>query len=145
MSSPSQVPETRYAKSSDTYIAYQVTGEGPRGLVLVPGFFSHLDIQLEQTLYASFIARLASFCRLIRFDKRGTGLSDRVSAIPTLEERMDDVRAVMDAVGSTRAALLGFSEGGPMCIVFTATYPERVSALILYGAFARSAWAPDNP
>jgi len=141
----SSMPETRYAKSGDTYIAYQVMGEGPFDLVLVPGFISHLDMQLEMPLTASFFARLASFCRLIRFDKRGTGLSDRVSAIPTLEERMDDVRAVMDAAGSTRAALLGFSEGGPMSIVFAATYPQRTSALILYGAFARQAWAPDNP
>jgi pimeloyl-ACP methyl ester carboxylesterase len=106
---------------------------------------THLDMQLEQPLYASLMARLASFCRLIRFDKRGTGLSDRLSAIPTLEERMDDVRAVMDAVGSPRAALLGYSEGGPMSIVFAATYPQRTSALILYGSFARHAWAPDNP
>jgi class 3 adenylate cyclase/pimeloyl-ACP methyl ester carboxylesterase len=139
------IPETRYAKSGDTYIAYQVMGDGPFDLVLVPGFVSHLEMQLEQTLYANFMTRLASFCRLIRFDKRGTGLSDRFSAIPTLEERMDDVRAVMDAVGSTRAALLGFSEGGPMSIVFAATYPQRTSALILYGSFARWAWAPDNP
>jgi pimeloyl-ACP methyl ester carboxylesterase/class 3 adenylate cyclase len=139
------LPETRYAKSGHTYIAYQVMGNGPLDLVLVPGFITHLDMQLEQPLYASFMARLASFCRLIRFDKRGTGLSDRLSAIPTLEERMDDVRAVMDAVGSERAALLGYSEGGPMSIVFAATYPQRTSALILYGAFARAAWAPDNP
>jgi len=90
-------PETRYAKSGDTYIAYQVMGDGPFDLVLVPGFITHLDMQLEQPLYANFVARLASFCRLIRFDKRGTGLSDRLKAIPTLEERMDDVRAV-DAV-----------------------------------------------
>ena len=123
------MPETRYAKSGDMYIAYQVTGEGSRDLVLVPGFISHLDMQLEQPLYASFVARLASFCRLIRFDKRGTGRSVRLGAIPTLEERMDDVRAVMDAAGSTRAALLGFSEGGPMSIVFAATYPSgRASA-----------------
>jgi pimeloyl-ACP methyl ester carboxylesterase/class 3 adenylate cyclase len=139
------MPETRYAKSGDTYIAYQVMGDGPVDLVFVPGFMTHLDMQLEQPLYASFMARLASFCRLIRFDKRGTGLSDRLSAIPTLEERMDDVRAVMDAAGSTRAALLGYSEGGPMSIVFAATYPQRTSALILYGSFARHAWAPDNP
>ena len=138
------LPETRYAKSGDTYIAYQVMGNGPFDLVLVPGFITHLDMQMEQPLYASFMARLASFCRLIRFDKRGTGLSDRLTAIPTLEERMDDVRAVMDAAGSTRAALLGFSEGGPMSIVFAATYPKRTAALILYGSFARSAWAPDN-
>ena len=141
----SSMPETRYAKSGDTYIAYQVMGEGPFDLVFVPGFISHLDMQLEHPLTASFFARLASFCRLIRFDKRGTGLSDRLSEIPTIEERMDDVRAVMDAAGSTRAALLGFSEGGPMCIVFAATYPQRTSALILYGSFARDAWAPDYP
>jgi pimeloyl-ACP methyl ester carboxylesterase/class 3 adenylate cyclase len=141
----SSTPETRYAKSGDTYIAYQVMGEGPFDVVFVPGFISHLDMQLEHPLTASFFARLASFCRLIRFDKRGTGLSDRLSAIPTLEERMDDVRAVMDAAGSTQAALLGFSEGGPMCIVFAATYPQRTTALILYGAYARGARAPDYP
>jgi len=141
----SSMPETRYAKSGDTYIAYQVMGEGPFDLVLVPGFISHVEMQLELPLPASFFARLASFCRLIRFDKRGTGLSDRVSGIATLEERIDDVRAVMDACGSTRAALFGFSEGGPMSIVFAATYPRRTSALILYGALARAAWAPDYP
>ena len=141
----SSMPETRYAKSGDTYIAYQVMGEGPFDLVFVPGFISHLDMQLEHALTASFFERLASFCRLIRFDKRGTSLSDRLSQIPTIEERMDDVRAVMDAAGSTRAALLGFSEGGPMCIVFAATYPQRTSALILYGSSARDAWAPDYP
>jgi class 3 adenylate cyclase len=141
----SSVPETRYAKSGDTYIAYQVMGEGPFDLVVVPGFISHVEMQLELPLTAHFFARLSSFCRLIRFDKRGTGLSDRVSGIATLEERIDDVRAVMDAVGSARAALLGFSEGGPMCVVFAATYPRRTSALILYGAYARAAWAPDYP
>src|SRR5262245_17045002 len=141
----SNMPETRYAKSGDTYIAYQVMGEGPFDLVFVPGFISHLEVQMELPAFASFVGRLASFCRLIRFDKRGTGLSDRLSAIPTLEERMDDVRAVMDAAGSTRAALFGFSEGGPMCIVFAATYPERTTALILYGSYARGAWAPDYP
>jgi pimeloyl-ACP methyl ester carboxylesterase len=141
----SSMPETRYAKSGDTYVAYQVMGEGPFDLVLVPGFISHVEMQMEMPLTASFFRRLASFCRLIRFDKRGTGLSDRLSAIPTLEERMDDVRAVMDAAGSTRAALFGISEGGPMCIVFAATYPQRTTALILYGSSAREAWAPDNP
>ena len=118
------MPETRYAKSGDTYIAYQIMGNGPIDLVLVPGYLTHLDMQFEQPLYASFVTQLATFCRLIRFDKRGTGLSDRLSAIPTLEERMDDVRAVMDSAGSTRAALLGYSEGGPMSIVFAATYPR---------------------
>jgi class 3 adenylate cyclase/pimeloyl-ACP methyl ester carboxylesterase len=141
----SSTPEARYAKSGDTYIAYQVMGEGPFDLVFVPGFISHVEMQMELPAYASFFGRLASFCRVIRFDKRGTGLSDRLSAIPTLEERMDDVRAVMEAVGSTRAALLGFSQGGPMSILFAATYPERTTALVLYGSYARGAWAPDCP
>src|SRR5215469_15451134 len=118
----SSMPETHYAKSGDTYIAYQVMGEGPFDLVFVPGFISHVELQMELPAFASFFGRLASFCRVIRFDKRGTGLSDRLSAIPTLEERMDDVRAVMDAAGSTRAVLLAFSQGGPMAIVFAATY-----------------------
>src|SRR5690242_14283743 len=96
-----RTPETNYAKSGDTYIAYQVMGDGPVDLVFVPGFITHLEIQLEQPQYANFMSRLSSFCRLIRFDKRGTGLSDRLSALPTLEERMDDVRAVMDAARST--------------------------------------------
>lgn len=139
------MPETRYAKRGDSYIAYQVMGTGPFDLVLVPGFISHVELHMEQPLPAQFFSRVASFCRLIRFDKRGTGLSDRLSGIPTLEERMDDVRAVMDAANSSRAALFGFSEGGPMSILFSATYPERTSALVLYGSTARFAWAPDNP
>jgi class 3 adenylate cyclase len=138
-------PKTQYAKSGDVHVAYQVTGDGPLDLVLVPGFVSHLEYQWEHPRPARFLERLASFSRLIRFDKRGTGLSDRVGGIPTLEERMDDVRAVMDAVGSDRAAVLGMSEGGPMCALFAATYPERTSALIMYGAMARMAWAPDHP
>jgi pimeloyl-ACP methyl ester carboxylesterase len=139
------IPDTRYAKSGDIHVAYQVMGRGPLDLVLVPGFVSHLDVQLEEPRIVRFYERLSSFCRLIRFDKRGTGLSDRMGALPTLEERMDDVRAIMDAVGSERATLFGFSEGGPMSIVFAATYPHRTAGLILYGSFARSAWAPDNP
>jgi pimeloyl-ACP methyl ester carboxylesterase len=139
------IPDTRYAKSGDVHVAYQVMGSGPLDVVMIPGFVSHLDLHLEEPRIARFYERLASFCRLIRFDKRGTGLSDRVGAMPTLEERMDDVRAVMDAVGSERAALLGFSEGGPMSILFAATYPHRTAALVLYGAFARRAWAADNP
>lgn len=119
-------------------------GEGPFDLVFIPGFVSHLDLLMEWRLAANFFRRLSSFCRLILFDKRGTGLSDRTGPIPTIEDRMDDVRAVMDAAGSERAALMGFSEGGPMSIVFAATYPQRTSALILHGAFARWAWAPDN-
>ena len=102
--------------------------------MLVPGFITHLDIQIENAWCLRFFERFASFCRLILFDKRGTGLSDRVTAIPTLEERMDDVRAVMDAVGSKQAALVGYSEGGPMCVLFSATYPERTSALVLYAS-----------
>jgi class 3 adenylate cyclase/pimeloyl-ACP methyl ester carboxylesterase len=137
--------ETRYAMSGDVHIAYQVMGTGPLDLVLVPGFVSHLDIQMEHPAAARFFERLASFSRLIRFDKRGTGLSDRMGPLPTLEVRMDDVRAVMDAVGSKKAALLGFSEGGPMSIVFAATYPQRTTALVLYASYARLAWAPDYP
>ncbi|HZT03208.1 MAG TPA: adenylate/guanylate cyclase domain-containing protein [Steroidobacteraceae bacterium] len=134
---------TRYAKSGDLHIAYQVMGQGPLDLVLVPGYVSHLEVQQQSPWAGRFFERLSSFSRLIRFDKRGTGLSDRVSAMPTLEERMDDVRAVMDAVGSSRAALLGWSEGGPMSILFAATYPQRTSALVLFGSYARITWAAD--
>jgi len=137
-------PKTQYTKSGDLHIAYQVTGTGPLDLVFVPGFVSHLECQWEHPWSARFFERLGSFSRLIRFDKRGTGLSDRVGGIPTLEQRMDDVRAVMDAVGSQRAALVGISEGGPMSLLFAATYPERTSALVLYGSYARRAWAPDH-
>lgn len=138
-------PETQYAKSGDVHIAYQVSGQGPLDIVCVPGFVSHLEYQWEYPGTARLFEGLASFSRLIRFDKRGTGLSDRDSVIPTLEQRMDDVRAVMDAASSKRAALFGISEGGPMSCLFAATYPERTSALILYGSFARRAWAPDYP
>jgi len=138
------VPKTQYAKSGDLHIAYQVTGSGPLDLVFVPGFVSHLESQWEHPWSARFLERLGSFSRLIRYDKRGTGLSDRVGGIPTLEQRMDDVRAVMDALGSERAALLGVSEGGPMSLLFAATYPERTSALVLYGSYARRAWAPEH-
>ncbi|MGH2491901.1 MAG: adenylate/guanylate cyclase domain-containing protein [Candidatus Limnocylindria bacterium] len=140
-----ETPETRYARSGDVHIAYQVTGAGPLDLVFVPGFVSHVENAWEAPLVARFLDRLGAFARLIRFDKRGTGMSDSAAGIATLEERMDDVRAVMDAVGCERAALLGLSEGGPMCMLFAATYPERVSALAMYGTFARLAWAPDLP
>jgi len=133
-------PETRYARSGDISIAYQVVGEGPFDLVHVPPFVSNVE-----PMTADFNRRLASFCRLIRFDKRGTGMSDRMSGAPTLETRMDDVRAVMDAAGSERAAILGASEGGPMSILFAATYPERTWALVIAGSFARVRWAPDYP
>ncbi len=120
-------------------IAYQVVGEGPRDLVWVPGWISHLEVAWEEPTLARFFERLASFTRLIMFDKRGTGLSDRVaeSDLPTLETRMSDVLAVCDAIGSTSAALLGVSEGAPMCALFAATYPERTTALVLFGGFAR--------
>jgi pimeloyl-ACP methyl ester carboxylesterase len=136
-------PETRYAKSGNVNIAYQVVGDGPLDLVFVLGWVSHLDYIWEESGYARFLRRLASFSRLILFDKRGTGLSDRGVELPTLEQRMDDVRAVMDAVGAERAALAGMSEGGPMCALFAATYPERTSALIMIGSYARRLWAPD--
>ena len=141
----SELPRTQYAKSGDVHIAYQVNGRGPIDLVFVPGFVSHLEYDWEHPLPARFFQRLSSSSRLIRFDKRGTGLSDRVAEMPTLEQRMDDVRAVMDAVGSQRAALFGISEGGPMSVLFAATYPERTTALVLYGSYARRSWAPDHP
>ena len=140
-------PETRYAQSGDVNIAFQVVGDGPLDLVYVPGWVSHLEYFWQEPSYAAFLRRLASFSRLILFDKRGTGMSDRVpdSELPTLEQRMDDVRAVMDAVGSEEAALLGMSEGGPMCLLFAATYPERTRAVIILGSYARRTWAPDHP
>jgi class 3 adenylate cyclase len=130
-------PETRYAKSGDVHIAYQVIGSGPLDLVFVPGFISNLDLAWESPGWTRFFTRLAGFSRVIRFDKRGTGLSDRTVTIANLEDRMDDVRAVMDAAGSERAALFGISEGGPMSLLFAATYPERARALLLYGSYAR--------
>ena len=140
-------PETRYAKSGPYHIAYQVVGSGPIDLVVAPGFISNVEGAWDNPLQAQLFKRLASFSRLIRFDKRGTGLSDPVSVreLPTLEERMDDVRAVMDAVGSRKATLLGISEGGPLCLLFAATYPERTEALILYGTYARWLHSDDNP
>ena len=133
-------PETHYAKSGDVHIAYQVIGDGPIDLVYVPGFISHLEIYWEEPLIAAFFNRLAGFARVIVFDKRGSGMSDRVPAdqIPTLEVRMDDVGAVMDAAGSARAALMGTSEGGPMCALFAATYPERVTGLVLNATYPRA-------
>jgi pimeloyl-ACP methyl ester carboxylesterase len=130
-------PETRYAKSGDVSIAYQVSGSGPLDLIFVPGFVSNLDVHWETPGWSDLFARLGRFSRLVRFDKRGTGLSDRVPGIPNLDVRMDDVRAVMDAAGLTRAAIFGVSEGGPMSLLFAATYPQRVQALVLYGSFAR--------
>ena len=137
--------ETRYARSGDVNIAYQVVGEGPFDLVFVPGYVTHLEMQWKIDSFAPFLKELASFSRLIRFDKRGTGMSDRVDGAPTLETRMDDVRAVMDAAGSRRAAFYGLSEGAAMSILFAATYPERTAALVVRSAFPRSMWAHDYP
>ncbi len=138
-------PETRYARSGDVHIAYQVFGEGELDLVIVPGFFTHLEMVWEHPPAARALGFMASFARVISFDRRGSGLSDPVAEAPTLEERMDDVRAVMDAAGSDRAALLGISEGASMSILFAATYPDRARALICWGGMARSTWAPDYP
>ncbi|WP_244627311.1 alpha/beta fold hydrolase [Microvirga tunisiensis] len=128
--------ETHYARSGDLRIAYQVVGNGPLDLIWVPGFISNLDLYWEEPTLARLLHRLGSFSRLILFDKRGTGLSDRIGNLPTLEERMDDVRAVMDAVDSRRATLFGISEGGAMSMLFAATYPEGTQSLILYGTYA---------
>jgi pimeloyl-ACP methyl ester carboxylesterase len=138
-------PETRYADSGGVNIAYQVLGDGPRDLVFVMGWVSNIEVIWEEPMLARFLTRLASFSRLILFDKRGTGLSDRVTDMPSLEVRMDDVRVVMDAVGSERAALFGVSEGGPMSALFSATYPSRVSALVMHGGFPRRIRTPDFP
>ena len=131
-----ELPTTHYTKSGDVHIAYQVVGQGPIDIVFVQGFISNLEVQWEDPGLAHLLTRLAGFARLILFDKRGSGLSDRVAEMPTLETRMDDVRAVMDAAGSDRAVLLGASEGGPLSILFGATYPARTRALVLYGAYA---------
>jgi pimeloyl-ACP methyl ester carboxylesterase/class 3 adenylate cyclase len=140
-----ELPETRYARSGDVSIAYQVVGDGRFDLVRIPPFVSHVELAWQIPSLAAFNRELASFSRLITFDKRGTGMSDRVSGAPSLEVRMDDVRAVMDAARSEQAALLGVSEGGAMSVLFAATYPERVWALVLDGASPRSLWAPDYP
>lgn len=141
------VAVTRYARSGDVNIAYQVVGEGPRDLVYVPGWVSNVEVMWEEPSMARFLDRLASFSRLILFDKRGTGLSDPVplDRLPGLDERMDDLRAVMDAVGSSSATLLGHSEGGNMCILYAATYPERTEGLILAGCYAKRVWSPEYP
>ena len=138
-------PETKYARSGETHIAYQVFGEGDLDLVLVPGFFTHVELIWGHEPAARFLEGLASFARVISFDRRGSGLSDPTADAPTLEQRMDDVRAVMDAAGSERAALVGVSEGVPMSILFAATYPQRVLALVCTGGMARSTYAEDYP
>jgi pimeloyl-ACP methyl ester carboxylesterase len=139
-----RAPDIHYAHSGDLNIAYSVNGDGP-DLVAAPGFISHLEVGWEEPSLAHFYARLASFRRVIGFDKRGTGLSDPWDHAPTLEERVDDLRAVMDAAGSERADLLGVSEGGAMATLFAAAHPDRVNALVLYGSYARLVEAPDYP
>jgi pimeloyl-ACP methyl ester carboxylesterase/class 3 adenylate cyclase len=140
------IPETQYAKSGEVSIAYQVLGEGSEDLVFISPFVSNVELAWELPQLAAFLRRLASFSRLIVLDKRGTGLSDRDVGVPSLEVRMDDVRAVMDAAGSVRAAILSGSDGGPMTLLFAATYPERVTAAVLWGTGrARGLWAPDFP
>jgi pimeloyl-ACP methyl ester carboxylesterase len=140
-------PDTRYAKSGDVNVAYQVVGEGPFDLVYVPGWISNIELMWEEPAHAHLLRRLASFSRLILFDKRGTGLSDPVplDRLPTLEQRMDDVRAVMDAARSERAAIFGSSEGGLMSVLFAATYPERTRALVALGIYAKRLWSPQYP
>jgi pimeloyl-ACP methyl ester carboxylesterase len=140
------VPETRYARSGDVSIAYQVVGEGDHDIVLVPGFVSNIELAWQSPYHVDFYERLMAAGRLILFDKRGTGLSDRVTGIAGLETRMDDVRAVMDAAGSERATLFGISEGGPMTLLFAATYPERTAAAVLYGSVGPvQTWTPETP
>jgi pimeloyl-ACP methyl ester carboxylesterase/class 3 adenylate cyclase len=130
------LPVTRYAVSGDVSIAYQVMGTGPLDIIIVPGIVSHVELMHEMIGYTAFLRRLSAFARVVTFDKRGQGLSDRISGAPSLEERMDDVRAVMDDVGSKRAVLFGFSEGSAMSVLFAATYPERLTQLVLFGGFA---------
>src|SRR5262245_37177948 len=131
-------PVTHYAKSGDVHIAYQVFGEGPLNLVIVPGFVSNIEHYWEEPDLARSLLRKASFARVVMFDKRGTGMSDRVAELPGLDQRMDDLRAVMDAAGMEQAAVLGISEGGPLSALFAATHPDRCRALVLYGALVRA-------
>jgi pimeloyl-ACP methyl ester carboxylesterase len=138
-------PETKYARSGDVHIAYQTFGQGPLDLVAAPGFVSHVELGWEDPLMVRYYEQLASFARVLMFDKRGTGMSDRVAGMPTLEERMDDLRAVMDAESVESAALFGVSEGGSMSMLFSATYPERTRALVLFGAMARFVRDNDYP
>jgi pimeloyl-ACP methyl ester carboxylesterase len=139
-----RLPETRYAKGPGGNVAYQVVGDGPVDLVIVPGWLSHVDLMWGDPGWAKFVGELASFARVVLYDKRGTGLSDPVDGVPTLESRADDLRAVLDAAGSKRAALFGYSEGGPISVLFAATYPERVQSLILFGTYANGSRDDDG-
>ena len=136
---------TEYAKSGQVSIAYQVVGAGPTDLILVPGFVSHVELAWEEPRLAHFLSGLASFSRLVLFDKRGTGMSDPVESPPSMGQRMDDIRAVMDAVGIRRSTLFGISEGGTLAVLFAHDHPERAGALILYGSWARRVAGPDYP
>ena len=138
------VPETRYARSGEVAIAYQVLGDGPLDLVFAPPI-SHLELEWETPASAAFYTRLASICRLILFNQRGVGMSDRISGVPPLETRMDDIRAVLDAVGSERAAVFGLGDSGPLCVLFAATYPERTAALVLFNSSPRFVRNPELP
>jgi class 3 adenylate cyclase/alpha-beta hydrolase superfamily lysophospholipase len=140
-----EMPAVRYARSGEVSVAYRSVGEGPRDVVIVPGYISHLDVMGENPLMVHSFGRLLRMARVTVFDKRGTGMSDPVEGVPTLEDRMDDLRAVMDAVGIEHAHIMGNSEGVPMSILFAATHPERVDSLVLVGGMARSTWAPDYP
>jgi pimeloyl-ACP methyl ester carboxylesterase len=136
-------PVTRYAKSGNVQIAYQVFGDGPINVVIVPPFVSNIENYWDEPDFSRWLLRMAGYARVVMFDKRGTGMSDRIGELPGVDERMDDLRAVMDAVGIQQAALLGISEGGPLAALFAATYPQRCSALVLYGSFARfTSWLP---
>src|ERR1700682_1035375 len=139
----SMQPVTQYAKSGDVHIAYQAFGEGPINLVLVPGFVSNVENYWDEPDLARFLNRLGSYARVVTFDKRGTGMSDRVAELPGLDQRMDDLRAVMDAAGMEQASLLGISEGAPLAVLFCAMFPDRCRALVLYGSFSGfSFWVP---
>jgi pimeloyl-ACP methyl ester carboxylesterase len=138
-------PETLYARSGEVNIAYQVIGDGPFDLVYVPGFVSHIELAWGLPGRGDFLRALGSFARVIQHDQRGTGMSDRVRDLPTLETRAEDLRAVMDAAGSERAALFGVDAGGPTSILFAATHPERTAALVLYGTYARATRSEEHP
>ena len=139
------LPQTRYARSGELNLAYQVMGDGPIDIILVPGLITHVEFLHELPGYTNFLRRLTSFARVVTFDKSGQGLSDRFLGMPSFEQRVDDVRTILDAIGSRRAVLLGCSEGGPISMMFAATYPARVSHLVLFGSLARFVSASDYP
>ncbi len=140
-----QLPDTQYAECDGLSIAYQVTGDGPIDIIMVPGIFSHVELYHEFPEYTEFLGKLSSFARVIAFDKRGQGLSDRIVGTPTFEERTDDLRAVMKAVSSKRAAVFGISEGGAMALLCAASHPDEITHVITFGAYAKACAAPDYP